>query len=139
MINCASDNMKTVLFICVHNAARSQMAQAFLNEMADGKAMAMSAGSQPAEKVNSKAVEAMAEVGIDISRAEPERLTAEMVKKADVVVTMGCGENVCPIVPKEVIDWELEDPSTKNLDEVREIRDQIRVMVRQLIETLSLN
>ncbi len=131
--------MKTVLFICVHNAARSQMAQAFLNEMADGKAMAMSAGSQPAEKVNSKAVEAMAEVGIDISRAEPERLTAEMVKKADVVVTMGCGENVCPIVPKEVIDWELEDPSTKNLDEVREIRDQIRVMVRQLIETLSLN
>jgi arsenate reductase len=72
-------------------------------------------------------------------RAEPERLTAEMVKKADVVVTMGCGENVCPIVPKEVIDWELEDPSTKNLDEVREIRDQIKAKVRQLIESLIFN
>lgn len=129
--------MKTVLFVCVHNAARSQMAEAFFNEMTEGRHRGISAGSQPAGEVNPTAIEAMAELGIDIGVARPKRLTSEMIEEADIVVTMGCGEGVCPVVPKEVMDWELEDPSGKTLDEVREIRDQIRERVRKLVETID--
>jgi arsenate reductase len=129
--------MKTALFVCVHNAARSQMAEAFFNEMAGGRHIGISAGSQPAEGINPVAVEAMGELGIDISGARPKRLTADMIERADLVVTMGCGENVCPIVPKEVIVWELEDPSGKPIEEVLSIRDQIMKLVRDLVDTLD--
>jgi protein-tyrosine-phosphatase len=129
--------LRTVLFVCVHNAARSQMAEAFFNEMTGGRHRGISAGSEPAEAVNPDAVEAMAELGIDISGARPKRLTAEMVERADIVITMGCGENVCPVVPKEIADWELEDPSGKPLEGVREIRDQIRGKVVLLVEAIS--
>jgi arsenate reductase len=132
-----ADRVKTILFVYVHNAARSQMAQAFFNEMTEGAHLAISAGSQPADHVNPDAVKAMAEVGIDISSVEPKRLTGEMVERADVIVIMGCGENVCPVVPKEVIDWELEDPAGKPLEAVREIRDQIRERVRRLVEIIE--
>jgi arsenate reductase len=129
--------MKTALFVCVHNAARSQMAEAFFNEMADGRHVGISAGSQPAERVNPVAVEAMRELGIDISGARPKRLTADMIERADLVVTMGCGENVCPIVPKEVIEWDLEDPSGRPIEEVRETRDRIKELVSELIQTFG--
>ncbi len=129
--------LKTVLFVCVHNAARSQMAEAFFNEMTEGRHRGFSAGSQPAGEVNPRAIETMAELGIDIRGARPKRLTSELIEEADIVVTMGCGEEVCPIVPKEVMDWELEDPSGKTLNEVREIRDQIRERVRKLVETID--
>ncbi len=113
------------------------MAEAFFNEMTEGRHRGISAGSQPAGEVNPRAVEAMAELGIDIRGARPKRLTSEMIEEADIVVTMGCGEDVCPIVPKVVMDWELEDPSGKTLEEVREIRDQIRERVRKLVETID--
>ena len=95
LMNAAREDIRTVLFICVHNAARSQMAKAFFNDIAKGRARALSAGSQPGERVNERAVEVMAEVGIDIRREVPIMLTAEMVEEADLVITMGCGENVC--------------------------------------------
>jgi len=129
--------LRTVLFVCVHNAARSQMAEAFFNEMTEGRHLGISAGSEPAEAVKPDVVEAMAELGIDIGGARPKRLTAEMVERVDIVITMGCGENVCPVVPKEIADWELEDPSGKPLEEVREIRDQIRGKVGLLVEDIS--
>jgi len=129
--------MKTVLFVCVHNAARSQMAEALFNEIAWGRHRGISAGSQPGDRVNPNAVKVMAELGIDIGGAKPKRLTAEMVEEADIVITMGCGENVCPVVPKEIVDWDLEDPSGKPLEEVREIRDKIRERVRRLIKTID--
>jgi len=112
------------------------MAEAFFNEFTNERHRGVSAGSQPAERVNPNAVKAMAEVGIDISDAEPKRLTADLVEEADIVVTLGCGENVCPIVPKEVFKWDLEDPSGKPLERVREIRDQIRENVLQLIDKI---
>ena len=131
------EKLKTVLFVCVHNSARSQMAEAFFNEMTGGRHLGISAGSEPAEAVNPNAVEAMAELGIDIGGARPKKLTARMVERADIVITMGCGENVCPVVPKEIADWELEDPSGKPLEEVREIRDQIRGKAGLLVEAIS--
>jgi len=129
--------LTTVLFVCVHNAARSQMAEAFFKEYASRRHRGISAGSQPAEEVNPEAVRAMAEVGIDISGAKPKRLTADLVEEADIVVTMGCGEEVCPIVPKEVIEWDLEDPSGKPIERVREIRDHIRDKVQQLVDRID--
>ena len=128
--------MRTVLFVCVHNAARSQMAEALFNEMTRGGHLGISAGSQPSERVNPDAVKVMAELGIDISDKRPKRLTAEMVERADKVIIMGCGEEVCPVVPKEIQDWQLEDPEGQTIEKVREIRDQIRDKVRQLIEKL---
>jgi arsenate reductase len=104
LMNATEEDIRTVLFICVHNAARSQMAKAFFNDIAKGRGRALSAGSQPGERVNERAVEVMAEVGIDIRREVPIMLTAEMVEEADLVITMGCGENVCPVVPKEIVD-----------------------------------
>lgn len=127
--------MKTVLFICVHNAGRSQMAEAFFNKFAQGKARALSAGTDPAVTVNLTVVEAMREVGIDISRNKPKALTPEMVDQADKVVTMGCGaEKVCPATWVQTEDWELEDPKGKSIEKVREIRDEIRARVLKMLE-----
>ncbi len=129
--------MKKILFVCVHNAGRSQMAQAFFNQMAKGKAKSFSAGTQPADKVNPVVVEAMREVGIDISRRKPKMLTLEMLEDVDRVITMGCGvEGVCPasFVPTE--DWQLEDPEGKPIEQVRQIRDEVQAKVAGLIKEL---
>lgn len=130
--------MKTVLFICVHNAGRSQMAEGFFNQMARGKAKAISAGSKPADRVNPVAVEAMQEVGIDISHNKPKLLTVEMMEGVDKVITMGCGEDSsCPASWVETEDWELEDPAGKSIEQVRKIRDEIETRVRILLEELN--
>jgi arsenate reductase len=113
------------------------MTEAFFNEFTGDRHKGVSAGSQPAENVNRYAVKAMEGVGIDINGAKPKRLTADLVEEADIVVTMGCGENVCPIVPKEVIVWDLEDPSGRSLEKVREIRDHISEKIQQLVEKLN--
>jgi protein-tyrosine-phosphatase len=113
------------------------MAEAYFNEYTSDRHRGLSAGSQPAESVNPNAVEAMEEVGIDISDVKPKRLTADLVEEADIVITMGCGENVCPIVPKEIIVWDLEDPSGKPLEKVRQIRDHISKKVQQLVERID--
>jgi arsenate reductase (thioredoxin) len=127
--------MKTVLFICVHNSGRSQMAEAFFNQMAKGKAKAISAGSQPANKVNPTVVQVMREVGIDISHNQPKLLTLEMMEGITLAVTMGC-ENACPYTPAETRDWALEDPKDKPIEEVRRIRDEIQTRVSDLIKEL---
>ena len=125
--------MSTVLFVCVHNAGRSQMAEAFFNQIAQGRALALSAGTEPASTVNPTAVEAMGEVGIDISAKRPKALTDEMLDGADLVVTLGCGaQAVCPAAFVETEDWELEDPEGQPLEKVREIRDEIRARVQEL-------
>ena len=126
----------SVLFVCVHNAGRSQMAAAFLTTLSRGAVEVRSAGSQPAEKVNPAAVEAMAEVGIDMSAEIPKVLTTEAVQDSDVVITMGCGDE-CPYFPgKRYEDWVLEDPAGKGVDSVRPIRDEIRTRVESLIASL---
>ncbi|HSU45301.1 MAG TPA: arsenate reductase ArsC [Arthrobacter sp.] len=126
----------SVLFVCVHNAGRSQMAAAFLTSLSKGAVEVRSAGSQPAEKVNPAAVEAMAEVNIDMSAEVPKVLTTEAVKESDVVITMGCGDD-CPYFPgKRYEDWELEDPAGKGVGSVRPIRDEIKARVEQLITEL---
>jgi len=125
--------MQTVLFVCVHNAGRSQMAEAFFNQMANGKAVAISAGSKPAEKVNPIAVEAMKEIGIDISYNKPKLLTIDLMAQASRMVTMGCGEDTaCPASWVETEDWELEDPAGKPIEQVRKIRDEIKERVARL-------
>jgi protein-tyrosine-phosphatase len=129
--------MKKVLFICVGNAARSQMAEGFFNHLAKGKAVATSAGTKPASEVSPLAIQAMKEAGIDISRHKPKALTLEMMESADRVITMGCGvEETCPatLVPTE--DWALDDPKGKSIEKVREIRDEIKVRVEGLIKEL---
>ena len=116
----------SVLFVCVHNAGRSQMAAAFLTHLSQGAVDVRSAGSEPADRVNPAAVAAMAEVGIDIAAEQPKILTTEAVKASDVVITMGCGDT-CPFYPgKRYEDWVLEDPAGKGVDAVRPIRDEIR-------------
>lgn len=126
----------SVLFVCVHNAGRSQMAAAFLKTLSRGAVEVRSAGSQPADKVNPAAVEAMAEVGIDMSAEVPKILTTEAVKESDVVITMGCGDE-CPVFPgKRYEDWDLEDPAGKGVDSVRPIRDEIKARIEQLITEL---
>ncbi|HYY73662.1 MAG TPA: arsenate reductase ArsC [Solirubrobacterales bacterium] len=126
-----------VLFVCVHNAGRSQMAAAWVDKLADGRVRVRTAGSEPADQVNPVAVEAMAEVGVDLSREFPKPLTDEAVREADVVITMGCGD-ACPIYPgKRYEDWELEDPAGKDLETVRRIRDQIEARVRKLLAELA--
>ena len=125
--------MKTVLLVCVHNSGRSQMAEAFFNQMAEGKALALSAGTEPASAVNPTVVEAMREVGIDISAKRPKALRDYMLDAADLVVTMGCGaQAVCPAAFVETEDWELEDPEGRPLEEVRQIREEIRARVQEL-------
>ncbi|HEV3169111.1 MAG TPA: arsenate reductase ArsC [Actinocrinis sp.] len=126
----------SVLFVCVHNAGRSQMAAGFLTHLAAGRIEVRSAGSTPATKVNPVAVEAMAEVDIDISAELPKILTVDAVKASDVCVTMGCGDT-CPVFPgKRYVDWELDDPAGQPLEKVRPIRDQIEARVRALIDEL---
>ena len=126
-----------VLFVCVHNAGRSQMAAAFLKEIAAGAVEVLSAGSEPAESSNPTAVAAMAEVGIDISKEVPKRLSDGAIRKADVVITMGCGDT-CPIYPgRRYEDWELPDPAGKDLEEVRAIRDDIEGRVQRLVAVMS--
>jgi len=134
--------MKTILFVCVHNSGRSQMAEAFFNQMAKGKAWAYSAGTQPADTVNPIVVEAMREVGIDISGNKPKALTMDMVEKADKMITMGCGAEagaVCPATFIETEDWALEDPKGKSLEQVRKIRDEIKSRVKKLVEDVTLS
>lgn len=126
----------SVLFVCVHNAGRSQMAAAFLTSLSRGAVEVRSAGSRPAEQVNPAAVEVMAEVGIDMSAEVPKVLTTEAVKESDVVITMGCGDE-CPFFPgKRYEDWVLEDPAGKGVGSVRPIRDEIKARVEQLITEL---
>jgi arsenate reductase (thioredoxin) len=125
-----------VLFVCVHNAGRSQMAAALLERRAGGRVRVRSAGSEPADEVNPNVVRALAEVGLDIAERRPARLTAVAAEAADVVVTMGCGD-ACPVYPgKRYLDWEVEDPAGKDLDTVRRIRDEIDARVQALAETL---
>lgn len=127
----------SVLFICVHNAGRSQMAAGFLRALAGDAIEVRSAGSAPAEHVNPAAVQAMSEVGIDISGQTPTLLTHEAVESADVVITMGCGD-ACPVLPGvSYRDWQLEDPAGKGVEAVRPIRDEIRSRVGQLVTELS--
>ena len=127
----------TVLFVCVHNAGRSQMAAGYLQHLAGDRIEVLSAGSAPADQVNPAAVEAMAEEGIDITAATPKVLTTEAVKDSDVVITMGCGD-ACPIFPgKRYEDWELDDPAGQGVESVRGIRDDIRGRIEQLIRELD--
>jgi arsenate reductase len=126
----------SVLFVCVHNAGRSQMAAGFLSALAGDAIEVRSAGSAPGNAVNPAAVEAMAEVGIDISDRTPKILTTDAVEASDVVITMGCGDT-CPIFPgKSYRDWVLEDPAGKGVDAVRPIRDQIKTKIEDLIAEL---
>ena len=126
----------TVLFVCVHNAGRSQMAAGFLRELGGDRVEVLSAGSAPKDQINPVAVEAMAEEGIDIAGQQPKVLTVEAVKESDVVITMGCGD-ACPIFPgKRYDDWELEDPAGQGIDAVRRIRDDIRGRIETLLAEL---
>jgi arsenate reductase (thioredoxin) len=126
----------SVLFVCVHNAGRSQMAAGWLRHLAGDRVEVRSAGSAPGEHINPSAVEAMAEVGIDISSQTPKKLEWETAEAADVIITMGCGD-ACPIFPgKRYEDWELEDPAGKGVDAVRPIRDEIKARVEKLLVDL---
>jgi len=125
-----------VLFVCVHNAGRSQMAAALLDHYAQGRVHVTSAGSTPAAEINPAVVEAMAEVEIDISRELPKGLKDEVVRDADVVITMGCGD-ACPVYPgKRYVDWDLPDPAGRSVEEIRPIRDEIDRRVRTLLDEL---
>jgi arsenate reductase len=126
----------TVLFVCVHNAGRSQMAAGYARALSGGAVEVLSGGSEPGDQINPVAIEAMAEEGIDISQAVPTLMTTEQVRESDVVITMGCGD-VCPIFPgKRYEDWELEDPAGKDLETVRRVRDDIRGRVEALLAEL---
>jgi len=126
----------SVLFVCVHNAGRSQMAAGFLTQLGAGQVEVRSAGSIPGDQVNPSAVEAMAEVGIDISRQTPKVLTTDAVQASDVVITMGCGD-ACPIFPgKRYLDWDLDDPAGQDVGAVRPIRDEIQARVQTLLTEL---
>lgn len=125
--------MKGVLFLCTHNAGRSQMAAGFARSLSQGRVHVLSGGSNPAEEVNSVAVDVMAEIGIDISEYRPQRWNEELLASVDVVVTMGCGDS-CPFIPgKRYVDWAVEDPSGKSAEEVRRIRDDIGRRVADLL------
>jgi arsenate reductase len=129
-------NKPSVIFVCVHNAGRSQMAAAFLTHLTLGKVEVRSAGSAPADSINPSVVEALKEVGIDISNEIPKVLTTSAVEQSDVVITMGCGD-ACPFFPgKRYLDWVLPDPAGQGVADVRPIRDQIKKLVEELIPTL---
>ncbi|AYV32015.1 arsenate reductase ArsC [Streptomyces sp. CJ_13] len=131
-----SDAKPSVLFVCVHNAGRSQMAAAWLTHLAGDRVEVRSAGSAPAGGINPAAVEAMLEVGIDMSAQTPKVLTVEAVQASDVCITMGCGDT-CPVFPgKRYLDWQLEDPAGQGIDAVRPIRDEIETRVRGLVNEL---
>jgi len=125
------------LFICVENACRSQIAEAFFNRYAMSKAVAISAGTRPANQVNPKAVEVMKEVGIDISKQKPKLLTQEMTKQVDRTVTMGCSADFCPAPYVKAEDWSIEDPSGRSIEKFREVRDEIKKKVKKLIKEIS--
>ena len=125
-----------VLFVCVHNAGRSQMAAGFMRELSGGSVEVRSGGSEPGDQINPVAIAAMAEEGIDISQAVPQLMTTEQVRESDVVITMGCGDT-CPIFPgKRYEDWELDDPAGQDVGAVRTIRDEIDARVQRLIADL---
>ena len=125
-----------VLFVCVHNAGRSQMAAALLDHHAQGKVVVRSAGSAPGDTINPAVVQVMAELGLDLSKRFPQPLTTEAVEASDVVITMGCGD-ACPVFPgKRYLDWVLDDPAGQDVDTVRRIRDEIDVRVRGLLAEL---
>ena len=127
----------TVLFVCIHNAGRSQMAAGYMRALSGGTVEVRSGGSEPGDQINPMAIQAMAEEGIDISEAIPQLMTTEQVRDSDVVITMGCGD-VCPIFPgKRYEDWELVDPKGKSIDEVRPIRDDIKARVEKLLAELT--
>jgi arsenate reductase len=127
----------TVLFVCVHNAGRSQMAAGYLSELSRGRVEVLSAGSEPAERINPVAVQAMAEEGIDIAAGVPKILTPDAVRKSDVVITMGCGD-ACPYFPGTLYeDWELVDPAGKDIAVVREVRDEIKVRIERLLREIA--
>jgi arsenate reductase (thioredoxin) len=131
------ENRPEVLFVCVHNAGRSQMAAAFLDHMAAGRIRVSSAGSEPASQLNPAVVAAMTEIGLDITSEHPQLLNPEKVQAADIVITMGCGDT-CPVYPgKRYLDWDLPDPAGLPLDQVRPIRDAIAGHVRSLIAILT--
>jgi protein-tyrosine-phosphatase len=135
----AHDGLPTVLFLCVHNAGRSQMALGWFNHLAGDRAAGWSGGSEPGKEVNPSAVSAMAEVGIDITGELPKPWTDEIVRAADVVITMGCGD-ACPFFPgKRYEDWQLDDPAGQDLDAVRPIRDEIEQRVRGLLASLGVD
>jgi protein-tyrosine-phosphatase len=127
----------TVLFVCVHNAGRSQMAAGYLQHLAGDRVEVLSAGSQPGDRINPVAVEAMAEAGVDIASAQPKVLTDDAVRESDVVITMGCGD-ACPFYPgKRYEDWQLDDPAGQGIEAVRPIRDEIRRRVERLVAELD--
>ncbi|CAM5639423.1 arsenate reductase ArsC [Streptomyces narbonensis] len=129
--------LASVLFVCVHNAGRSQMAAGFLRHLAGDRVEVRSAGSIPGDQVNPAAVEAMAEVGVDISDQQPKVLTTEAVQASDYVITMGCGD-ACPVFPgKNYLDWALEDPAGQGVEAVRPIRDEIKVLIEGLIAEID--
>jgi protein-tyrosine-phosphatase len=129
--------MSTVLFVCLHNAGRSQMSQALFEQAAAGRHTALSAGTTPAEHVHPEVVEAMKELGIDISDHKPQWLTHDLANRADIVITMGCGD-ACPVIPgKRYVDWELPDPTGRPLAEVRATRDEITRRVRRLLAEID--
>lgn len=126
-----------ILFVCVHNAGRSQMAAALTQHLGGDRVRVRSAGSEPADKLNPRVVEAMAEIGLDLTQEFPKPLTDDAVRAADVVITMGCGD-ACPFYPgKRYLDWELDDPAGKDLSRVRAIRDEVERHVRELLATLG--
>jgi protein-tyrosine-phosphatase len=126
-----------VLFVCVHNAGRSQMAAAFLSRIGDGRIDVRSAGSTPAKEIHPVVVQAMEEVGIDLSAEKPKRIDDDVVRASDAVITMGCGD-ACPIYPgKRYEDWQVEDPSGRSLEEVRRIRDDLERRVSELVSDLA--
>jgi arsenate reductase len=125
-----------VLFVCVHNAGRSQMAAGLLQELSGGRVDVLSAGSEPKDQINPIAIEAMAELGIDIANSVPKILTVEAVRESDVVITMGCGD-ACPIFPgKRYEDWELVDPAGKDIETVRAVRDDIKARIEVLLSEI---
>ncbi|MFD3534573.1 arsenate reductase ArsC [Streptomyces sp. NPDC058664] len=129
--------LASVLFVCVHNAGRSQMAAGFLSHLAGDRIEVRSAGSVPGDRVNPAAVEAMAEVGVDISAQRPKVLTTEAVQASDYVITMGCGD-ACPVFPgKKYLDWALEDPAGQGVEAVRPIRDEIKVLIEGLVAEID--
>ena len=129
--------MTTVIFACVHNAGRSQIAAAFFNQLAAGRGRGVSAGTEPGERVHPEVVEVMREVGIDLSGARPQKLTPELAQQADLLITMGCGDK-CPYVPGlRIEDWPLEDPKGQPVERVREIRDDIRARVHTLLQSMN--
>jgi arsenate reductase len=131
--------MKTFIFACIHNAGRSQMSAAFFNELADARlARAISAGTQPAEKVHPIVVDVMREVGIDLAKTKPQKLTEELARGAEVLITMGCGDE-CPYVPgPRRLDWPLPDPKGLPIEEVRSIREEVRLRVENLLKAEGL-